>query len=60
MKSNKYHTVEAAPKCNTNIVERGHIDILTHKYMIVYFPGYRDINEKVSSVMDPKPPFFVK
>ena len=33
MKSKKYHTVEAAPKSNTNIVEIGQIDILTHKYM---------------------------
>jgi hypothetical protein len=33
MKNKKYHTVGTIPISNINIVERGKIDTLTHKYM---------------------------
>jgi len=33
IKNKKYHTVGTIPRSNINIVERGKIDTLTHKYM---------------------------
>ena len=39
MKNEKYHTVGTVPKTNRKIIERGKIDIVSHKNMTAYFPG---------------------
>jgi hypothetical protein len=39
MKKKKYHTFGTVPNSNREIVGRGNIDTLRHKYLTDHFPG---------------------
>ena len=51
MENKKYNAVGTVPKSNWKIFKRGEIDILTHKYMIDYFPSLAQaLQEKMAGL----------
>ena len=51
MENKKYNAVGTVPKSNWKFFKRGEIDILTHKYMIAYFPGLAQaLQEKMAGL----------